>query len=244
MIFRKKREIAKVSKTEFLSLADRIKSHFLRLKDMQIHTLNRINIVNDSHQNLDNHVNNNFNVIFKWLDYFNKMHQKHITDISKMEGTITDLNRTLDNTEKIDEKYIKKIVENYIDLPRRDRKNMEKELLSQLQELRDDNNGVINVNNVNNDYNATRYNGYNGKNPLLSLTKSEAKILGKLFEATTPMSYNDLAYSTGHSPNTIKVYVNSLKKKGVKFESIDAPNGCKLYAIPNKEKVKKLYNFS
>jgi biotin operon repressor len=64
-----------------------------------------------------------------------------------------------------------------------------------------------------------------------------------MFDSTAPISYNDMANSTGHSPNTIKVYINSLKKKGVEFEEIMAPNGTKLYAVPNKQKVKKLYNF-
>ncbi|MFW6311036.1 MAG: hypothetical protein ACOC1K_02250 [Nanoarchaeota archaeon] len=243
MFFKKKKVPKKVTKHEFSGFIDNIKSHFLRIKDMQMHTLNRINNVSESHTRLSQHVGESNITVARWFDYFKNMHEEHKKEIYELKKTILFLNKKIDDNKSVDEEYIKKIVQNYVEIPKQENKELQNELLSQLRAMKQNAEGVINVNNdniVNNDKKVTRYNVNNVKQ---ELTKSEAKILGKLFEATTPQAYNDLARSTGHSPNTVKVYINSLKKKGVKFEEIDAPNGTKLYAIPNKDKVKKLYNF-
>ena len=75
------------------------------------------------------------------------------------------------------------------------------------------------------------------------LTRTERKIINILYNSNIPISYNDIAQKTGHSPNSIKVYINALKKKGIPLEVFHAPNGTKLYSINNKEKVRKFYNF-
>jgi hypothetical protein len=243
VLFFKKSNLPKVTKHEFFNFVERIKSHFLDIKDTQLNTLQKLDDIHTSHNRLTVHVGNNFHVISKWIDHFNEQHKNHKKEMIELKNHIYYLNKKLDENTKRDERYIKSVVENYINIPQKDKSTLKNELIENLRAEKDHKMAVINVNNdnnVNNDISITRYNVNNASS---QLTKSEAKIMGHLFNANNPMSYNDLSLSTGHSPNTIKVYINSLKKKGVKFDEIDTPNGSKMYAIPNKEKVKKLYNF-
>ncbi|MBI5002402.1 winged helix-turn-helix domain-containing protein [Candidatus Woesearchaeota archaeon] len=73
------------------------------------------------------------------------------------------------------------------------------------------------------------------------ITNPEQKLLNLLMSEADPMTYTKVSQLTGHSINTIRVNMNSLKKKGVVEEST-LPSGVKLFSVTNKEKIKKMYN--
>lgn len=75
------------------------------------------------------------------------------------------------------------------------------------------------------------------------MTNPEQKLLNLLMNEADPLTYTKVSQLTGHSINTIRVNMNSLKKKGVVEEST-LPSGVKLFSVTNKEKVKKMYNVS
>lgn len=230
MVFWKKNKNAnKVTKHEFKYVTERIKSHFLGVKDMQIHLLDKVSRIHSDHNELSYSVKSDRHFISRWLEYFSRMHNSHSEDINTLKKTVLQLNEQM--------REMKKTNQNLLTHIENTKKNVVSDTEKQIKLLKE---AVINVNN---DYNVNNATQNNVNNDINALTRSEAKILGRLFEASTPLSYQDISSSTGHSPNTIKVYINSLKKKGIGFEEINAPNGTKLYAVPNKNKVKKLYNF-
>ena len=73
------------------------------------------------------------------------------------------------------------------------------------------------------------------------ITNPEQRLLNLLMNEADPMTYTKVSQLTGHSINTIRVNMNSLKKKGFVEEST-LPSGVKLFSVTNKEKVKKMYN--
>ena len=75
------------------------------------------------------------------------------------------------------------------------------------------------------------------------MTNPEQKLLNLLISEADPMTYTKVSQLTGHSINTIRVNMNSLKKKGFVEEST-LPSGVKLFSVTNKEKIKKMYNVS
>ncbi len=75
------------------------------------------------------------------------------------------------------------------------------------------------------------------------MTNPEQKLLNLLISEADPMTYTKVSQLTGHSINTIRVNMNSLKKKGFVEESA-LPSGVKLFSVTNKEKIKKMYNVS
>jgi len=74
------------------------------------------------------------------------------------------------------------------------------------------------------------------------LSYSEKLVLNVLFSAESPLSYDSIGSRLNKKPGTIKVYVNNLKRKGIALEELNGPGNVKLYALTNKDKVKKLYN--
>ncbi|MBI5073372.1 hypothetical protein HZA99_06160 [Candidatus Woesearchaeota archaeon] len=75
------------------------------------------------------------------------------------------------------------------------------------------------------------------------MTNPEQKLLNLLMNEADPLTYTKVSQLTGHNINTIRVNMNSLKKKGFVEEST-LPSGVKLFSVTNKEKVKKMYNVS
>lgn len=73
------------------------------------------------------------------------------------------------------------------------------------------------------------------------LTNPERKLLNLLLSLSDPIGYAKIADMTGNSINTVRVVMNSLKKKDV-IEENTLPSGEKLFAAKNKEKIKKIYN--
>lgn len=73
------------------------------------------------------------------------------------------------------------------------------------------------------------------------LTNPERKLLNLLLSQPDPISYSKIAGMTGQSINTVRVVMNSLKKKDV-IEENTLPSGEKLFSAKNEEKVKKVYN--
>lgn len=75
------------------------------------------------------------------------------------------------------------------------------------------------------------------------LTNPEQKLLNLLMTEPDPVTYTKISQLTGHNINTVRVNMNTLKKKGLVEES-SLPSGVKLFAVVNKERVKKMYNVS
>ena len=74
-----------------------------------------------------------------------------------------------------------------------------------------------------------------------ALTNPEQRLLNFLLNQPDPVSYESISSKTGHSINTIRVVMNSLKKKGLIEENL-LPSGIKLFSAKNREKIKKIYN--
>lgn len=79
--------------------------------------------------------------------------------------------------------------------------------------------------------------------PVSSLANPEQKLLNLLMNEADPLSYTKISQMTGHSINTIRVTMNTLKKKGL-IEETTLPSGVKLFSVTTKEKVRKMYNIS
>lgn len=251
-LFEKKRKLSQNSTEKHLfyqSLIDSIN----HLRDQNSHIHAKINHVDhNTHKFKANHDQNMQN-IKEWLEYFNSKHENHEKNTKELMKLTSYLKEMVKEAQKIDEDYIKRIIDNYITIPQIDKDELKRELIEELEKIKQDfiknyrlivkNSQVMPVNNVNNDYNVNNATRYNENNVPDTLTRSEKKVLNILYGSTVPISYADIADKTGHSPNTIKVYINALKKKGFPLEEHNAPNGTKLYIISNKEKVKKFYNF-
>ncbi len=77
--------------------------------------------------------------------------------------------------------------------------------------------------------------------PDSALTNPEQKLLNLMLSESDPVSYSTIAEKTGNSINTVRVIMNSLKKRGLVEENV-LPSGVKLFSAQNREKIKKLYN--
>jgi hypothetical protein len=73
------------------------------------------------------------------------------------------------------------------------------------------------------------------------LTYPEQKLLNFLLNEADPVTYEQVAQKTGHSINTVRVIMNSLKKRNLIEEHL-LPSGIKLFNAHNKERIKKIYN--
>ncbi len=73
------------------------------------------------------------------------------------------------------------------------------------------------------------------------LSKPEQKLANILMAEGDSLSYGAISKKTGHSINTIRVVMNSLKKKGIIEETV-LPSGVKLFSVKHDEKIKKIYN--
>lgn len=76
-----------------------------------------------------------------------------------------------------------------------------------------------------------------------ALTNPENVLLNLLLTESDPIGYTKIAEKTGKSINTVRVVMNSLKKKGFVEENL-LPSGEKLFNAKNKERIKKIYNIS
>jgi len=74
-----------------------------------------------------------------------------------------------------------------------------------------------------------------------SISTPEQRLLNFLVNQADPMSYDQISLKTGHSINTVRVNMNSLKKRNLIDETL-LPSGVKLFSVKNREKVKKIYN--
>jgi hypothetical protein len=93
--------------------------------------------------------------------------------------------------------------------------------------------GVANVGNVANVASAT--------DATQNVPKPLKNLLNLMMVVGEPVSYELLAAKTGKSKITIRVNMNRLKRRGL-VEEFTTPNGSKLFAAKNSEKIKKLYN--
>lgn len=77
--------------------------------------------------------------------------------------------------------------------------------------------------------------------PSQRLSNPEQKLLSLLFNEDHPLTYEQLVQKTGKNINTLRVTMNNLKKNSL-IEENQLPNGLKVFAVANKEKIKKMYN--
>jgi biotin operon repressor len=94
--------------------------------------------------------------------------------------------------------------------------------------------GVGNVGNARNVGFATRATPKTLSNPLKVL-------LNFMISIGEPMSYSAISQKLGKSKITVRVNMNRLKRQGL-VEEFTTPDGSKLFAAKNAEKIKKLYN--
>jgi archaellum component FlaC len=92
--------------------------------------------------------------------------------------------------------------------------------------------GVANVGNVGNVASATGN----------SLPEPLKQLLNLMISINEPVTYQAIANQIGKNKITVRVNMNRLKREGL-VEEFTAPNGTKLFAVKNKERVKKMYNF-
>jgi len=74
-----------------------------------------------------------------------------------------------------------------------------------------------------------------------TLTNPLKQLLNFMIAANDPISYDVISQKMGKSKVTIRVNMNRLKRRGL-VEEFTTPQGSKLFAVKNAEKVKKLYN--
>lgn len=74
-----------------------------------------------------------------------------------------------------------------------------------------------------------------------ALTPQETRLYNVLMEAATPMTNKQMSLKMGLKTNSIRVYVNSLKRK-IDLEEHKINQKEKAYSVGNSIKLKKLYN--
>ncbi len=178
------------------------------------------------HEGLQGKHDKNLTLLFSWFEYFQKMHEEHKKEIETLKKRLEEVNEKLEVVEKIDEEFIKNVVDNYVSMPKDDKLELEEELVEELTFARED---TVDIEKTTKRLHKT-------------LTKSELELLNVLYSSHIPLSYIDLAQKVKKSPNTVKVYLNVLKNKGIELEEHSALRGIKLHSISNKEKIKKFYN--
>jgi len=197
------------------------------------HNINqRIEDIHSKTTSIDQKHDNNLEVIKQWIDFFNKKHKNTDDKLQIMANYIKQLQETIDRNKIANETFVKQIIDEYVDIPKIDKDLLKKEIAMELDYVE---------NYVKND----PKNEIESKTKDISqmiLTNSEKWLLNILFNSAEPLTYEQISYKTGKALNTIRVYMNSLKSKGSLIEENLLPNGSKVFAVTNKERIKKLYN--
>ncbi len=241
-LFRKRRTNID-SKNELSLLSNNIANSFRHVKYVNEVLNQKVDHLHTKHEYLKKHHEENLNLIYQWINHFNKLHKEHDKKVTVILEMLQKLKDILEVMSQVDDEYIKSIIDSYVEIPKIDRDQLKKEILEELAITRTTIEKVAlqerpsNVTNDNIVKDITRYNVSN------VLTSSEKRILSLLFESTVPLSYFDIANKLNMSPNSVKVYINALKNKNYPLEAFSGPGKLKLYAISNKEKIKKFYNY-
>ena len=224
-IFKKKSD-PELTKDDLNELSGTIARSFNKAREADENLSQKIDHMYIKHETLQTKHDKNLTLMLSWFEHFRKMHTEHKQEINVMKTDISQLQDKLQKIEKIDDEFIKNIVEQYITLPKTDKEELEEDLFEELTNVREMPKEVQTI----------------VKEIQTTLTKSELEILNMLYNSNLPLSYADLAYKVRKSPSTVKVYLNALKNKGIELEEHSAPRGIKLYSISSKEKIRKFYN--
>jgi predicted RNA-binding protein YlqC (UPF0109 family) len=192
----------------------------------------KVDHLSERHVELDKRHSENLEIMKQWIEYFNKRHEETDSKFQIVVTYVKQLRENIDKNQKMNEEFIKKVIDEYVEIPQVDKNKLKEEILNEL-------------NYVKTTLKDEKITDIVQKTDELSrnlLTNSEKWLINILFNSTEPMTYEQIVGKTGKSLNTIRVYMNSLKNKGSIIEETTLPNGTKVFAVSNKERVKKLYN--
>lgn len=227
-----KRKESAVSEGRFHSFIESLKLHLNSIKLFNSTVEQKINLMESKHNELDFRHNNSSEAMRQWIEYFNRKHMETDQKIQVLATYSVQLKESMERNRAMDEEFIKKVIDDYVEIPKVDKDKLKEEILSELHFLK-------------NTLKSETKERIIVKTAEISdniLTNSEKWLLNVLFNINGPVSYEQLVTKTGKSLNTLRVYMNSLKSKGDLVEETTLPNGSKVFAISNKERAKKLYN--
>lgn len=229
-IFRKKNN--SVTEDRFHGFVESLRLHLNSIKLFNHTVEQKINIIESKHDELDFRHANNAEATRQWIEYFNKKHAETDQKIQILASYSRQLKETMEKNHILDEEFIKKVIDDYVEIPKVDKDKLKQEILSELNYVK------TNLRNEPKDNIAQK----TGQLSDEILTNSEKWLINVLFNFNGPVTYEQIVAKTGKSLNTIRVYMNSLKNKGSLVEETTLPNGSKVFSISNKERAKKLYN--
>lgn len=227
-----KRKENHITENRFSNFIESLKLHLNSIKLFNHTVEQKMNYLEDKHQDLDVRHSSNVEILGKWIEYFNKKSSETDHKINILASYTKQLRESIEKNYIINEEFIKKVVDKYVEMPKIDKETLKQEILIELSHvktsLKDEPKEkiIIKTEQISQE----------------SLTKSEKWLINILFNFNNPVSYEQIVANTGKSLNTIRVYMNSLKNKSEIIEETTLPNGSKVFSISNKERAKKLYN--
>ncbi len=204
-------------------------SAFSKIKEDLYFQKKALNELYDNHHNLKNNTHLNNKRLIEWIQHFEKTTNKLEKDFSGFEEQIKkrfDLltEKSLDLFKEAYSKNIKDVDTIKKEILEEVRKSLSPSHIEKSKEVKK----II----IEKPFLDT---------PFDMLSNPEKWLVGVLFNAENPLSYEQIATKTGKTINTVRVYMNQLKIKGFVDDS-SLPNGVKLFSLRHKAKVKKLYN--
>jgi hypothetical protein len=229
-IFRKKESA--ISEGRFHNFIESLKLHLNSIKLFNSTVEHKMNIIENKHDELDFRHANNAEAMRQWIEYFNRKHMETDQKINVLATYSVQLKESMEKNREMDEEFIKKVIDDYVEIPKVDKDRLKHEILQELSFMKN------NLKNEPKERIVIRTAELSDN----ILTNSEKWLLNILFNINGPVTYEQIVSRTGKSLNTIRVYMNSLKNKGDLVEESTLPNGSKVFSISNKERAKKLYN--
>jgi len=171
-----------------------------------------------------------------WLGYIKKDTENAEKNFEKIGAWLSYLNEQNEKSRKILENHefeLKTLKQHVATGVATGVASNSKELEPKKAEFKGVATGVGNVYNVGNVAFATPATG--------KLSNPLQQLLNLMISLGEPISYQVLAQKLGKNRITVRVNMNRLKRRGF-VEEFSTPNGSKLFAVKNIEKVKKLYN--
>ncbi|MBN2881048.1 hypothetical protein JXM83_03255 [Candidatus Woesearchaeota archaeon] len=232
-LFKKKTSEEHVSEPKFHNFVESLKLHLNSIKLFNHTMTQQVNSLADRHEDLSTRHSNNVEVMKQWIDYFNKKHTDTDDKIQILANYVKQLKNSIEKNRQMDEEFIRQIVDEYVDMPKLDKGKLKEEILLELNYVKS---ALKTEQNTEKIVEKTEYLTKS------VLTNSEKWLLNVLFNSSEPLTYEQIVAKTGKSLNTLRVYMNSLKNKGSLIEETTLPNGTKVFAVSNRERINKLYN--
>lgn len=223
-----------ITESKFNSFKNNLQMHLNSIGLFHNNIDQRINELHSKHHELNNRHDDNIDVVKQWIDFFNKKHKDTDDKIRILANYIKQLQETIDKNKIANETFVKQIIDEYVDIPKLDKDTLKQEIANELNFIEN----KVQKSNI------AQVSKQTQEIAQTTLTNSEKWLLNVLFNSSEPITYDQIVAKTGKSLNTIRVYMNSLKNKGSLIEETVLPNGSKVFAITNKERVKKLYNIN